>query len=176
MELLEGLVGRRSIRKFKAEKLPVALAEQIIDRARFAPSWSNVKATRYFLIESDALIKKISSFCTPWNRAILEKAPNLFVLTAVKGRSGSGTDHPSHTPDEWLMLDTGIAAQTLCLAAHGLGVGTVITGGYDIDALALALPLPADERVVLVIAAGFPDEAPTAPKRKEVGEILRVIK
>ena len=179
MDALECILKRRSIRQFRPEKLPRELAEQIIGYTRFSPSWANTKTARYFFVEDDETRRRIAACCTEHNRAIVESAPNLFVLTAVTGRSGierdGNTPYLTHTPSEWLMFDSGLAAQTLCLAAEALGVGTLIMGGYDLKSVAALLPIPEKEVLIAVIAAGYPDEATTAPKRKEVGELLRVL-
>lgn len=179
MEALSCILERRSIRRFKQEKLPDDLVKKIVGIVRFAPSWGNTKAVRYIFVSDDRVREKIAVCCTDHNRSIVEGAPHLFILTAVTGRSGmEGGELPAdatHTPAEWLMFDSGAAAQTLCLAAGALGVGTVIMGGYDIGRTAELLPLPEDEKLIAVIAAGYPDEAPAAPRRKEVFEILRFI-
>ena len=179
MDALECILNRRSVRRFRPDKLPRELVEQIIGCARFSPSWANTKTARYFFVEDDETRLRIASCCTEHNRVIVEGAPNLFVLTAVTGRSGIERDgsvpYVTHSPSEWLMFDSGLAAQTLCLAAEALGVGTLIMGGYDLTSIAAQLPIPENEVLIAVIAAGYPDETPAAPKRKEVGELLRVL-
>lgn len=177
METLECILQRRSIRKFKSEKLTAELAGQIIEYAKFVPSWSHTKTTRYTFVQDDVFKSKLAGCVTHHNRVIIENAPNLFILTAMTGRSGYERNGAvvSHTPEEWLMFDSGIAAQTLCLAAKEFSVGTVILGGFSIPEITALLQLPEDQVLVTVIAAGYPDEEPVVPKRKELSEILRVI-
>lgn len=69
------------------------------------------------------------------------------------------------------MFNAGIAAQTFCLTAHAKGIGTCIMGIFDEDKIAEALHLPEDQKVGVIIAAGYPDEEPAAPTRKGI-EIL----
>jgi hypothetical protein len=54
-------------------------------------------------------------------------------MTCVTGRCGYERDGSFSTPkgDRWEMFDAGIAAQTFCLAAHEMGLGTVIMGVFD---------------------------------------------
>ncbi len=70
------------------------------------------------------------------------------------------------------MFDAGIATQTLCLAAHEHGVGTVIMGIFDAEKVAELLQIPENEVVVALVPIGYPDEEPNAPKRKAVDELL----
>ena len=72
------------------------------------------------------------------------------------------------------MFDAGLAAQTLCLAAWDMGIGSIILGAFD-PAIAQVAELPEGERVAALIALGWPDETPAAPRRKEVADILRIL-
>lgn len=64
------------------------------------------------------------------------------------------------------MFDVGVASQTLCLAAHEAGLGTVIMGITDL------LHIPEDQELAALIAIGYPDIDPDAPKRKSVDDLL----
>ena len=65
-----------------------------------------------------------------------------------------------------------MAAQTLCLAAHDLGLGTVVMGVFDRKGLEQYLQLPEEQELMALIAIGHPAEEPTAPKRKDVDVLL----
>ena len=98
----------------------------------------------------------------------------LVVMAFVKNRSGFERDGSFSTVKEggWQMFDSGIAAQTFCLAAHEAGLGTVIMGIFDEDIVASSIELPDDREVACLIPIGYPDEAPAAPKRKDVSDLL----
>ena len=176
MDTLSRILDRRSVRKFKPEKLSHEVIEQIVEHAKFAPSWANTKTARFICVESEETKRRIAEL-TDSNREIIEKAPDLFIITAVRGRSGQERDGTlyNHTSDEWTMFDCGLAAQTLCLAAAELGVGTVIMGGYRQPEISELLNLPEDQMLVALIPAGKPDETPVAPRRKALDEILQII-
>ena len=108
------------------------------------------------------------------NQSNIEKAPLLLVQSVVKGRCGYERDGSFTTPkgDSWEMFDAGISAQTVCLAAHGEGLGTVIMGLYDEDLIAEMIGLPAEQRITSLIAMGYPAETPIMPKRKSVKDLL----
>ena len=73
------------------------------------------------------------------------------------------------------MFDAGVAAQTFCLAAHELGLGTVIMGVFEEDKVMEIAKIPEGQSVSVLIALGFPDEQPNAPKRKPVEDLLTFI-
>ena len=99
------------------------------------------------------------------------------VVTYIKGRSGYERDGSFTTSkgDRWQMFDTGIASQSFCLAAYEQGLGSVILGIFDDAKVASILDLPENQEVAALIAVGYPDEEPTAPKRKPVADLLSFI-
>ena len=58
------------------------------------------------------------------------------------------------------------------LAAHEYGVGTVTLGIFDEEILGKILELPEGDNVSALLAAGYPESAPAAPKKKSVKELL----
>jgi nitroreductase len=62
------------------------------------------------------------------------------------------------------------AAQTLCLAAHDLGLGTVIVGLYDIAKASKVIELPTDYQLVTLIPMGYVAKGSKAPRRREITE------
>ena len=63
----------------------------------------------------------------------------------------------------WSTFDLGLFAQTLALAAHGLGLGTCLQASvtHYPDAVRGFLDLPASKKLMLGISLGYPD--PAAP-------------
>ena len=165
---------RRSVRVFENKKIPHETMEQIVDLARYAPSWKNTQVARYLVVEEPEDIGEIGRKYASFNSRILSTCGALIALTALKQRSGYERDGSFSTDrgDGWTMFDSGIAAQTFCLAAHEMGIGTVILGIFDRAGLQEYLKIPGDQELVALIAAGYPAEEPNAPKRKEVEQLL----
>ncbi len=175
MTARECIIGRRSIRRFEETPVSHELLEQIIETASFAPSWKNTQVTRYIAVEGETKAK-LATLSTIWpnNGAIMESAPMVIAVTVVTGRSGFERDGSFSTGkgDSWQMYDAGIASQTLCLAAHEQGLGTVIMGLYDEADVTALLEIPDTQELVALIAIGYPAQSPDAPKRKEVTDLL----
>ena len=131
MNTLECIKTRRSIRKFKPDPVDHATLESLIDAASYSPSWKNTQITRYIAIEDSSILDKIVTDYTPdFNAKIIKQAPMLIAVTFKKGRCGFERDgsYSTKKEDRWQMFDVGVASQTLCLAAHEAGLGTVIMG------------------------------------------------
>ncbi|WP_274365997.1 nitroreductase family protein [Paenibacillus thermotolerans] len=72
-----------------------------------------------------------------------------------------------------------LAAQNLMLAAHARGLATCPMTGPVLLAehrLKQHLEIPEDRQVNMVIALGYPNETPSKHARKEVDDILRIVK
>ena len=120
---------------------------------------------------------QIAEQCTdafPNNGNIIKNAPMLVALTIIQNRSGFERDgsYTTRRGDSWQMFDAGIASEAFCLAAYEAGLGTVILGIFDDEKVANLLEIPEGREVVALIPIGYPDEAPVAPKRKPVEELL----
>ena len=175
MNATECIKGRRSIRKYKNEGIDHSLLESIISTASYSPSWKNTQITRYIAIEDTSIINKIADEYTPeFNSNIIRQVPVLIAVTFIKNRSGFERDGSYSTKkgDRWQMFDCGIACQTLCLAAHEQGLGTVILGIWDEDGITELLDIPETQELAALIAIGYPDIAPDAPRRKSVEDLL----
>lgn len=176
MNAKECIEGRRSIRNFKDQEVSKEVLEAIVSTASLAPSWKNTQITRYIAVTGD-LKSKIADSVEPvfaGNAAIIRKAPCLIAITVIKGRCGFERDGSFTTDrgDTWQMYDAGIASQTFCLEAFEQGLGTVIMGIFNRAEVTSLLELPDDRELVSLIALGYPDESPVAPKRKTVEDLL----
>lgn len=180
MEFLECVKNRRSIRKYKAEPVPKALLEKIVSAAAYAPSWKNVQTTRYIAILDSELRKDLADNCTSgfaWNQKIVNDAPAVILVTTITGRSGFERDGSFSTSKgaHWESFDAGIATQTLCLAAHNEGLGTVVLGVFDEEKIIKRVNIPEGQKLSALVAIGFPDETPDAPKRKDTESLLTIL-
>lgn len=127
--------------------------------AAFAPSWNNTQVSRYLVIEDRDELDKIAQIYAPENAEILQGCPILIAQTFIKGRSGFGHDGSFATDRAagWQYYDCGLAAQTFCLAAHDLGLGTVVMGQFDRKGLERYLEIPKNQELMALIALGYPD-------------------
>lgn len=178
MDTLETIKSRRSIRKYKEDNIPEEILEEVIQAAIYSPSWKNTQITRYIAIENQELKNKIASEYVPaFNKQAVMTAPVLLALTVIKNRSGYERDGSFSTEkgNGWQMYDCGIASQTLCLAAHTYGLGTVIMGVFDCDEISKLLHVPQEQELTVLIAIGYPDIEPVMPKRKTVQDVLTIV-
>ena len=179
MTAKECIMTRRSIRQFSDKPIDEAILRDIIETASFSPSWKNTQITRYVAIKGE-LKDKIAAECCALhanNVRIIGDAAMLIAITIIKGRCGFERDGSFTTKKgaSWQMFDAGIASQSFCLAAHEHGLGTVIMGIFDEDKVAELIDMPEEREMVALIALGYPNEEPIAPKRKTVDDLLTIM-
>ena len=163
MTAKECITGRRSIRQYTDQPVSHELLAQIVETASYAPSWKHTQIVRYIAVEGEKKAKLAA--CTssfPGNGKIMENAPMVVAVTVIKGRSG----------DAWQMFDAGVASEAFCLTAYEQGLGTVIMGIFDQQEAADLLEIPENQDLIALIPIGYPAEAPVAPKRKPVTDLL----
>ena len=176
MNAIDCLKGRRSVREFTEESVSHELLEEIIEVARFAPSWKNTQISRYVALEGAKKDELADCAFAAYagNANMVKKAPMVIALTYIKNRSGFERDgsYSTSKEDRWQNFDTGIAAEAFCLAAYEKGLGTVILGIFDENEVAKVISLPEDRGVAALIVIGHPAQSPDAPKRKEVADLV----
>ncbi len=174
MELMEVIRGRRSIRKYRSDPVPEDVLQKIIEAVRWSPSWANTQCWEIIVVRDPKNKSELASTLPKGNPALssLTEAPLVLVICGKKGVSGFYKGQAATVKGDWLMFDTGIAMQNLCLMAHSLGLGTVIVGLFDHKKAEEILRVPADREVVAMTPLGYPAVSGSAPKRKEVSEFV----
>lgn len=175
MTTAECIRQRVSCRRFQETPIPREDIRRVVDLARFSPSWKNTQPVRYVVVDDPVLKERIARECIPgqgFNTKTINRAAALAVVTYIPGLSGQG-DAPLTEVQAagWEMFDAGIAAQTFCLAARDLDIGTCILGIFDADAAGRLLELEG-QRAACLIAMGYPEQWKNGPGRKETEELL----
>jgi nitroreductase len=57
MELAAAIKGRRSIRKFKSQDVPRSIITEVLDTARWSPSWGNTQPWDLYVLTGEPLAK-----------------------------------------------------------------------------------------------------------------------
>ncbi len=216
MDALECIRTRMSIRRFKPEPVPRDILEQVVETARWSPSYKNSQPWEVMIV-SGAKKEALSAMMielfeqgresTPdlappqgWPAAEQARIDHLY----AKRRELTGLDlndpkvirqakkanfsfysapHAIYLYQDsalslWSLFDLGLFAQSLMLAAHALGLGTVPQAFATDFAPEIKefLGIPAEKRLVLGLSAGYPDmDSPVNSYRTErspVDEIL----
>lgn len=185
MDTIEAIKTRRSLKHYDAEHRFTAEEEaQLIELAMQAPTSFNIQHWRLVKISDPQLRQQIRAAAV--DQSQVTDASLLFVITADikawtktpqrywRNAPQSVQDilvpwiHPFYDGKEQLQRDeamrsVGIVAQTLMLAARGMGYDSCPMIGFDADKVAELINLPADHAIGMMLAIGKASE-PSWPK------------
>jgi nitroreductase len=172
--LMEIILGRRSIRRYQEKNIPGEILDRILEAARWAPSWANTQPWEIVVVKDRSIKEKIQKTVSSRNPSTLAivNAPVLLVICGQLKKSGYYNDQYPTKFGDWFMYDLGLATENLCLAAHDSGLGTVIVGLFDHDRVGEIINLPAGHEVLVLIPLGYPEQEPKPPKRRERDEFV----
>lgn len=174
MNAMDAIRGRRSLRKYKTDPVPDEALSAVLEAVRWAPSWANTQCWELIIVKDPKVKSELATTLPKGNPAIssVTEAPLILVLCGKKGTSGYYKGQAATEKGDWLMFDTGLAMENLSLAAHTLGLGTVVIGLMDHRKAGEILGVPQDVEVVAMSPLGYPATAGSTPKRKEVSEFV----
>jgi nitroreductase len=161
VDVLEAIKTRRSVRTFKKAPVPEELVEKVLEAGRWAPSSKNRQPWKFIVLRSSEVRKKLSELLP--NGWFLADAP-LGIAVIVDPKESSR-----------YVEDGAAASEHILLAAHGIGLGACWIGSYGIpleDKARNVLGVPEGQRLLSVIAVGYPDEKPAPRSRKNLAEIV----
>ncbi|MBQ9085552.1 MAG: nitroreductase family protein [Clostridia bacterium] len=146
----------RSYRSFQPGKtLSLEVLRELCDTARFAPAATNLQPLKYRLVYKE------------------EERKNLLALTYWAGSLGIKLPPDGHEPAGYIvichdtslsvekpifLMDVGIAAQTMMLAAAERRLGGCMLGAFKPEDVSACLGLPEGLNPKLILAFGTPDE------------------
>lgn len=173
MDTFEAIRGRRSVRKYSARPVEDAVLNELLDAARWAPSWANLQCARYVVVKEQKTREKLVETMTPKNPAREAVAKSLLIVAFIGKIDASGCRGGQPFDDKgWYMFDVGLAMENFCLAAHAKGLGTVIIGAFDYKKAGEILNVPQGYQVVAFTPLGYHESEAKTPSRKEMSELV----
>jgi nitroreductase len=159
MDFYEVVRTRRSVRRYRPDRIPQETLERVLDAARIAPSGSNRQPTRLIVVQDEETKQKLVPMCH--DQGFIATAPVVVVACGrdIKYNRGGWMGRYS------MVVDVAIAVDHLTLAARAEGLGTCWIGSFDNEALKKFFRLPEDVDVVALTPLGYPDGEPfTGPE------------
>jgi len=174
-DVIKAVLERRSIRRYRPDPISQEDLAQLLEAVRWSPSWANTQCWDLVVVRNPELKKQLQAAVgsNPAFDAMVD-APVVMALCGRKGRAGFKKGEASTRYGDWMMYDLGLANQSLCLAAHALGLGTVIVGKFDHAAVERILKVPDTHQVVTLVPVGYPAQPSAAPPRKLPHEFVHV--
>lgn len=150
MSIYEIIIKRRSIRKFKQEKIDKSILYDCLHAARLAPSAANLQPLEYILVTKD-----------------LDK---IFKYIKWAGYLNNGCPKENERPVAYIIIishskinkeakyEVGLAAENIILTALEKGVASCLLMPVNKDKLAQVLDIPKNYIIELIITLGCPKQ------------------
>ena len=147
---------------------------RILEAARIAPSACNAQPWHFIVVDEPELRNQVADAVAsrilgmnhftkqaPVHILVVEERPNF-----TSGIGGLIKDK------QFPLLDIGIAAAHITLAATAEGLGSCILGWFDEKAVRKLLHIPDKKRVILDIVVGYSTQPLREKKRKSADEVI----
>lgn len=153
-DLLQLARRRRSVRWFQPKPVPRELIDQAIEVAALSPSACNRQPFEFRIFDDPELVPKIASI--PMGTSGFSH--NFPAVAVVIGKlSAFFSERDRHV----IYIDASLSVMALAFALETLGLSSCCINWPDIQikerAMAKAIGLEADERVIMLMAFGYPD-------------------
>lgn len=169
-DCVQAIKDRRTIRTFEDQPVTAEQVRTLLESIRWAESWANTQCWEVVIVRDEQIktqLQETMAKGNPGTKAVVQ-APVVFAMCAKLQTSGFYKGQAPTKFGDWFMFDLGIACQNLSLAAHTMGLGSVILGLFDHEKVARVLQVPAGFELVTLIPVGVPAKIPSAPNRREV--------
>lgn len=176
MDTLEAIRTRRAIRTYDPDHtISDAELRTMLSAARMAPSAFNIQHCRFVVVRDPALRRELRAVA--WDQAHVTDASVLIVVCADRDAwkknparyfNGAPQDvqqmmvekiQAYYEGREWVQQDetmrsSGLAAQTLMLAAADMGYQSCPMDGFDYEAVGRLINLPPNHVVAMFVVIG----------------------
>lgn len=164
MDLLEGILTRRSIRQFDTSKnISNDDLQEIIKAAQHAPSAHNKQPWEFLIITDKTKMEELRHV-QPWTSFAKEASA---VVLVCGNTEESFSRHKEDETWNYADIDCSLATQNLLLAAHAKGIGACFCGAAPMPKVVAGLQemfaLPDNIRPLSIVILGYPKETPKQP-------------
>lgn len=173
--MIEEILNRRSIRKYKATTISPAIIEDVLSAAIMAPSGDNSQPWHFIVIEDREMRQRLMEVSN--HQQWMMTAPVFIACVAdlqcrIQETKGIVLNEDTALPELKLIIrDTAIAIEHLVIEAMHYDLGTCWIAWYKQEEIRPILGVADDKYVVSILTLGYPDENPKPKKRRTLAEV-----
>ncbi|MBF0477383.1 MAG: nitroreductase family protein [Deltaproteobacteria bacterium] len=169
MDVMDAIIKRRSIRRFKPDPIPDEVLAELVNGARLSPTGANFQPLKFLVVRHPDRLAEVftalrwAAYVTPKRNPPDGHRPMGYIIILQDTRLKSYD----------VGMDVGLAAAAISFGAGKFGLGTCLIASADRDRLKEILNLPEYLTSKLVVALGAPDEDPVAEEMAAGAEDVR---
>lgn len=163
LRVYELILKRRTIRRFRQQRIPDELLDKMVNAGRLAPSGANLQPLEFIIVNNVELVNKVfpnlkwAGYIAPLGNPPEGKRPMAYIVvlinTDIKNKSGE--------------IDAAAAIENMILTALEDNVGSCWLGAIDRDQLRKIFKIPIQYQIDSILALGYPDESPVVEEVKD---------
>ncbi len=165
LDFLELVKSRQSDRSFdKIKEVEADKLERIIEAACLAPSACNAQPWHFVVVTDKDITEKIGKATASFGMNKFAKDAPVHILITEESANVTSFIGAKLKDKYFPLIDIGIAAAHIALAAESEGLGSCILGWFDEPEIKKLAGIPSSKRLLLDIVIGYP----TKDKRKKI--------
>ncbi len=173
MDFLQLAASRQSDRAYdKARVVEPEKLERILEAARLAPSACNAQPWKFLVVTDPELSVKVGKAAAGLGMNKFAKDAPVHILIVEESMNVTSFLGAKIKDKYFPLIDIGIAASHIVLAAESEGLGSCILGWFDEKDIKKLTGIPANKRLLLDIAVGYPLKEKRKKLRKPKEKVI----
>ncbi|VFB14647.1 NADH dehydrogenase/NAD(P)H nitroreductase [Bacteroides heparinolyticus] len=173
MDFLQLAASRQSDRAYdKARVVEPEKLERILEAACLAPSACNAQPWKFVVVTDPELSVKVGKAAAGLGMNKFAKDAPVHILIVEESMNVTSFLGAKIKDKYFPLIDIGIAASHIVLAAESEGLGSCILGWFDEKDIKKLTGIPANKRLLLDIAVGYPLKEKRKKLRKPKEKVI----
>ena len=172
-DFLQLVASRQSDRAYdRSRPVEREKLERILEAARLAPSACNAQPWKFVVITDSELSVKVGKATAGLGMNKFAKDAPVHILVVEESMNITSFLGAKIKDKYFPLVDIGIAAAHITLAAESEGLGSCILGWFDEKEIKKLTGIPANKRLLLDIIIGYPVKEKRKKSRKPKDKIV----
>lgn len=172
-DFLELVNARQSDRVYDSEReVELEKLERILEAARLAPSACNAQPWRFVVITDKELAQKVGKAASGLGMNKFVKQAPVHILIVEESANFTSFLGSKVKDKHFPLVDLGIAASHIVLAAESEGLGSCIVGWFDEKEIKSLVGIPASKRLLLLVTIGYAAKPKRQKSRKDSSKVI----
>lgn len=172
MDFLQLAASRQSDRAYEHRPVEREKLERILQAACLAPSACNAQPWKFVVVDDPELARRVGKAAAGLGMNQFAKEAPVHILIVEESMNLTSFLGAKIKDKYFPLIDIGIAAAHITLAAESEGLGSCILGWFDEKEIKKLVGIPANKRLLLDITIGYPVKEKRKKSRKSKEKVV----
>lgn len=172
MDFLELARSRQSDRAYEKRPVEREKLERILQAACLAPSACNAQPWKFVVVDDPELAVRVGKATAGLGMNKFAKDAPVHILIVEESMNITSFLGSKIKDKYFPLIDIGIAAAHIALAAESEGLGSCILGWFDEKDIKSLVGIPAGKRLLLDVVVGYAAKPKRKKSRKDLGKVV----